>query len=142
VRLLIVEDYLLVALALRALLQDLGHVSVGIASTPAEALRIAAEPDIMIDLALVDIRLANETSGIDAARQLGQIGVGSVFVTAYQGDVQWVEGAIGALYKPYSQQDIRGTLAACQRLMEGQPAGPIPSQFRIFNPTKERDTNG
>lgn len=128
-RLLLVEDYLLVALALRAILEDSGHIIIGIAPTPDKALRIAKDPDSKLDLALVDIRLENGTSGIDAARDLGEMDVPSIFVTAYSKDVVWTGRSLGVLYKPYSVSDIQRTLMACERLLNGLPAGDHPAQF-------------
>ena len=141
-RLLIVEDYLLVALALRALVQDIGHVVCGIAPCPVKAMRIARDPDISIQLALVDIRLENDTSGVDAAQELGQMGIPSIFLTAYAKDVEQVQGSLGVLYKPYSAADIKGTLEACQRMLANLTPDDVPKQFLIFDKWSEGGPDG
>jgi len=69
-RVLIVEDDALTALMLTNVLMDLGCEVCGLASTGPRAVALADyhRPD----LALVDIRLANDTDGFAAARQMKQ----------------------------------------------------------------------
>jgi CheY-like chemotaxis protein len=68
VRVLIVEDEWLIAMDLAETLRQAGHEVAAIAADPAEAL--AAAKNTSPDLVLMDLRLANGTSGVDAARQL------------------------------------------------------------------------
>jgi CheY-like chemotaxis protein len=56
-RILIVEDEILIALELESLLQDLGHDVVGMAASSGEALSLGQE--LKPDLAFVDIHLAD-----------------------------------------------------------------------------------
>ena len=67
-RVLIVEDELLVALALEMALSDGDHEVVGTATTADEAVEMAmrSEPDVMI----VDLRLADGSSGAEAVARL------------------------------------------------------------------------
>lgn len=131
-KVLIIEDYLLVAWALRLLVLECDPtISVcGIATCPDRAVALAKlhEPD----LALVDIRLENNTSGVDAARALGQMGIRSIYVTAYRNDAVQVEGSIGTLIKPYSSGDIRSVLRLAENVLEQREPGPIPASFVLF----------
>jgi DNA-binding NarL/FixJ family response regulator len=117
-RILIVEDDYFVATALEQDLADAGFEVVGIAATAEEALHLARlhQPK----LAVMDIRLAGKTDGIDAAVELrAQFGIGSIFATAH-GDATTRARAtkaqpLGWLVKPYSRsvmvQMIRTVLA-------------------------------
>jgi len=67
-RILIVEDEVLIAMHLEMLVAQLGHEVCAIALSADEAVAHAAvyRPDV----ALMDIRLARGSSGIDAAREM------------------------------------------------------------------------
>src|SRR5215813_15616924 len=67
-RVLIVEDEAIIAMYLAMLVTDFGHTVCGTADSASGAIRQAA--DRCPDLVLMDIRLANGSSGIDAAREL------------------------------------------------------------------------
>ena len=67
-KVLIVEDEILIALDLERMVQDLGYQVVCIATSASEAISQAAthRPDVV----LMDIRLSGGSSGIDAAREI------------------------------------------------------------------------
>lgn len=67
-KVLIVEDELLIALYVKSLVIGFGHEVCAVATTASGAVENAARhsPDIV----LMDIRLAQGTSGVDAARQI------------------------------------------------------------------------
>jgi DNA-binding NarL/FixJ family response regulator len=137
-KVLILEDYLLVAWALRLLVveTDPKIQVVGIATNPERALALARihEPD----LALVDIRLENNTSGVVAAQQLFEkFGVHSVYVTAYRNDAKPVPGVLGVLVKPYNAMDIHTVLQVAGDVLAGRPPGPLSNSFILFP-----DSNG
>jgi two-component system, response regulator PdtaR len=78
---LIVEDEALIAFHLQCLVEEAGHRVTAIARDPTEALNAAALH--CPDFAMVDVRLAGGTSGIDAARLLYDTwGVRSLFASA------------------------------------------------------------
>ncbi|MDF9863581.1 CheY-like chemotaxis protein [Methylorubrum pseudosasae] len=80
-RILVVEDEVLIALELECLLEDLGHVSVGVAGSSADA--IALGRTALPDVALVDIHLIDGPTGVEVARQLSRDPrVTVVFMTA------------------------------------------------------------
>ena len=80
-RVLIVEDEALIAMYLEKLVVEFGHEVCGIATCARDAVEHASthRPDV----ALIDIRLALESSGIDAARELhARYGLRCIFVSA------------------------------------------------------------
>jgi len=101
-KLLLVEDHLLVAQAMGLYLTEAGHEIVGIAADAHEAVELAG--NMLPDLALVDVQLACGTSGIDAAREmLARHNVRSLFVTSdYDAARAAKDAAVGCVRKPYS----------------------------------------
>jgi DNA-binding NarL/FixJ family response regulator len=80
-RALIVEDEWLIAMDLAETLRQTGHEVVGLAVDAEEAVAIARESKP--DLALMDLRLSNGSSGADAAERLWrEAGVRCIFVSA------------------------------------------------------------
>ncbi len=131
-RILIIEDEALVAMELRFVLEDLGHVVVGTAADGATARRMVDE--IEVDLAFVDIHLSDGPSGIDLGRELGQDrGVTVLFMTANPGMVRHgVPGALGVLAKPTDEGQVERVVdyALCARM--GQPLQPAPPALHVF----------
>lgn len=81
-RVLVIEDEPVIALDIAGILEQNGHTVVGICATRAEAVALAR--GTRPDLVLADIRLADDSSGIDAVQEiLREHEVPVVFVTAY-----------------------------------------------------------
>lgn len=82
-KVMIIEDEPVIAIDLEAIVTDAGHTVFGVAQTHDEAVEIGT--DGRPDLILADIRLADESSGIDAVNDLlkahGDVPV--IFITAY-----------------------------------------------------------
>ena len=110
-RILIVEDEILIALELESLLQDLGHDIAGIAVSSADALALGQ--DLKPDLAFVDIHLADGPTGVDVARHLAsEHGVTVLFMTANAKRIpEDFAGAWGVIAKPYTERGVREALA-------------------------------
>lgn len=114
-RLLVVEDDYLVGLELEYHLTAAGFAVVGIAATAEDALAIAASEKP--DLAVVDIRLANESDGIEAAIALQEkFGVRSIFATAHADPPTRQRGEAakpaGWLQKPYTSDSLIALIKA------------------------------
>src|SRR6516165_5685604 len=78
---LIVEDEAIITMDLATLVVDFGHTVCGTADSASRAIKQAA--DSRPDLVLMDIRLANGSSGIDAARELhARYGLRCIFLSA------------------------------------------------------------
>jgi DNA-binding NarL/FixJ family response regulator len=112
---LIVEDEGLIAFHLQSIVEEAGHRVIGMATEPAVAIKLAQleRPDF----ALMDIRLARRTSGVDAARLLyEQLGVRSIFLSAnIDAELRAKTAAfspLGYLGKPFMVRDV---LTAIQR---------------------------
>lgn len=113
-RLLIVEDEFLIALALEEALNSAGYETVGICARFEDAVTLAGStrPDVV----LMDIRLASERDGIDAAIEIKKsFGIASVFMSGNL-DAQNVARAaeaepIGWLSKPYPMDQLLTFLA-------------------------------
>jgi CheY-like chemotaxis protein len=84
-RVLIVEDEALIAMSLEAMVEDIGHHVVGLASSLDDAVRLALQHGP--DLVLMDVRLGSAgDEGIVAARAIrDQTDAAVIFVTAYAG---------------------------------------------------------
>ena len=77
-KILIVEDEAIIFMHLEMLVEEFGHKVCAIATTARMAIAYAATH--RPDLALMDIRLAEGSSGIDAAREIhGRHGIRCTF---------------------------------------------------------------
>ena len=128
-RILIVEDEMLVALELEAILQDSGFEPLGIAPD----LTTAEEYfDESIDLALVDLNLRDGLTGPQIGKMLGAKGVTVLFLTANPrilGD--GIAGTIGVLTKPTDGDTVRRAVEYALGCREGREADP-PVSLKLF----------
>jgi two-component system, response regulator PdtaR len=106
---LIVEDDFLIAMQAEIALMDAGFTVSGIATTAEEALAFAKQ--CQPTLVVMDVRLAGQRDGIDAARDLFcELGLRCVFATAHD-DLQTRVRAepfapLGWLAKPYTMPSL------------------------------------
>jgi CheY-like chemotaxis protein/DNA-directed RNA polymerase specialized sigma24 family protein len=81
-KILIIEDEPLIAVDLESIVTDLGHVVVGITRTRNSA--VAKAKSTRPNLILSDIKLADDSSGIDAVNEIVQFrDVPAIFITAF-----------------------------------------------------------
>ncbi len=81
-RVLIIEDEPIIAMDIETIVRDLGHEVTGVAVTRDEAVALAMED--RPGLVLADIQLADDSSGIDAVKDiLEQFAVPVIFITAF-----------------------------------------------------------
>lgn len=79
---LIIEDDSFIAMELEGLVKGLGHRTLGVARTHAEAIALTRKT--APGLILADIKLADNSSGLDAVNELlGSFEVPVIFITAY-----------------------------------------------------------
>ncbi len=113
VKVLIVEDEIIVAMDLQARLRRLGYTVVGVACSGEEALHKATKttPDVV----LMDIVLKGLLDGIETAKHLRmRLPVPIIYVTAYT-DEATVERMkltdyAGYLFKPFDEPELRATI--------------------------------
>jgi CheY-like chemotaxis protein len=131
-KILIVEDNALVALDLEQQVTDAGHSVVGIADTASKAIGLAAAHGA--DLALMDISLADGSSGIEAAVVLKEcFDIPSIFVTATLPTRPEVrQAAIGHLSKPYSEEEVVAAIHAVEATLRGEPPRSLPPRLCLF----------
>jgi len=130
-RILIVEDEILIALELESLLQDLGHEVVGMAASSEEALALGQK--LRPDLAFVDVHLADGPTGVDVARSLSMNHrVTVLFMTANAKRIpEDFAGAWGVIAKPYTERGVREALSY---VMAGQLREPDEARTVTFVP--------
>jgi CheY-like chemotaxis protein len=107
-RVLIVEDESLIAMALAAYLQREGYAVLELSATGEEAVKKSREerPDIII----MDIRLAGEMDGIEAAEIISrERNVFIIFMTGYSARAP--EERVAVLTKPIDFSALRGILS-------------------------------
>jgi DNA-directed RNA polymerase specialized sigma24 family protein len=81
-RVLIIEDEPIIAMDVETIVRDLGHEVTGVAVTRDEAVALAMED--RPGLVLADIQLADDSSGIDAVKDiLAEFQVPVIFITAF-----------------------------------------------------------
>ena len=81
-RVLIIEDEPIIGLDLTRLARELGHTVVGVAATRGEAVTLAEQTQP--ELVLADVRLADGSSGLDAAADiLRSFDIPVIFITAF-----------------------------------------------------------
>jgi len=113
VRILIVEDELIVAEDLKEVLKGLGYQVVGVADTGEKAIAQALQ--LKPGLILSDIRLRGEMTGIEAAKQIGiHIDIPVVFLSAFADEETLAKvkesSPYGYLLKPFKEQELRTTI--------------------------------
>jgi DNA-binding NarL/FixJ family response regulator len=118
---LIVEDEVLIAFHLQALVEQAGHHVIGIASEPADALSnaTARRPDF----ALMDVRLARGSNGLEAAKMLyDRFAVRSLFISANIDREMRAQAELlrplGYLGKPFMAGDVLAALERAVRQVE------------------------
>ena len=128
-RILIVEDEVLVAMELEAILEDLGHEPVGIAPDLATAQTCTYMP---LDLALVDLNLRDGLTGPQIAERLCARGVPVLFITANPRQLgDGVAGTIGVLTKPTDEATVKAAVDFVLGVREGRAVAPPPS-LKLF----------
>lgn len=114
-RVMIVEDEMLLALDLEDILLDAGYTVIGQASDMPQAIALAEEVNGSVDVAIMDVNLARGTNGVETAAALRQRwNIPSLFVSGNLDErtraaaQQW--RPIGFVGKPYSEREVLSSL--------------------------------
>jgi DNA-binding response OmpR family regulator len=116
---LIVEDQVLIAVHLQDLVEEAGHRVSAIAHDTAAAVAAAARQRPAF--AIMDLRLANGSNGLDAAQQLYEsFGVRCLFVSANIDDEVRRKAArfesLGYIGKPFLPAEVIAAVQAAARV--------------------------
>src|SRR5258706_12749049 len=115
----IIDDEVMVATALQAILEGIGCVVAALAHTYEDALALIARPGDC-ELVFVDLGLGGKPAGIEVARRAADNGLGVVVMTGGATVPDELAGA-GLLLKPFSTEQV-------ERLLQTlRPRGPIPT---------------
>src|SRR5919206_4404630 len=108
-RILIVEDELIIAIDLEETLSEEGHQVAGIARESKTALGLAQH--LKPDLALVDMHLVDGDTGPEIARHLKDMGIPVLFMTANASALpDGMAGALGVIPKPVATHVLKGAV--------------------------------
>ncbi|PGH54408.1 response regulator [Azospirillum palustre] len=123
IRILIVEDESLAAMALEEVLGMLGFVVVGIEDNADDA--VAAAERLRPDIVMMDIRLLGPRDGIEAAVAIRKrTGIRCIFTSAF-GDPETRHRAaecdpFGFVRKPYFPAELQRALSQATETLQGQ----------------------
>ena len=108
-RILIVEDELIIAIDVEASLSEEGNQVIGIARESETALGLARR--LTPDLALVDVHLVDGETGPEIARHLKDMGIPVLFMTANVSTLpDGMAGALGVIPKPVVPHVLKGAV--------------------------------
>lgn len=130
--LLIVEDDIIPAMALRDELEDAGYRVMDLTGRPDEALDAVAERKP--DLALVNILLQGRNDGIALASELKGLGIPVLFISGQRRrDLSTLSVAVGSLPKPYSAADMVQAVNYLLRHLSGDETRVPPAGLEVFD---------
>jgi DNA-binding response OmpR family regulator len=132
-KVMIVEDDLMLADFAEEILVEQGYGVSGIARTVADALALArhSKPDLV----LLDLRLADGGLGTEVAAQLLPLGrLGILYVTGNMSQVALTNGD-ACLAKPYRSADlVRSLEIVAEIVATGKAQPPFPQGFQLLHP--------
>jgi len=130
--LLIVEDDVLPAMALRDELEDAGYHVLDLTARHQEALLAAQEHHP--GLALVNIQLQGRDDGIVLAEALKAMGIPTLFISGQISRARSARTvAIGSLPKPYRAADMVKAVDYLLAHLAGDETLPLPLGLEVFD---------
>ncbi|UXS05555.1 response regulator [Agrobacterium tumefaciens] len=134
-KVMIVEDEMLLAMELESEVEMAGHQVSGHAmnSEQARTLMATSRPDF----AFVDIHLQDGPTGIDVGRELAKLEVPYVFVS---GNIKKIPddfaGALGAIEKPYTMNGMKNALSYISSVLSGDESADPPASLVLADDAK------
>ena len=137
-KILIVEDDTQLATTLKYLVEDNPRYRVVATAEDADGAILAAE-EYDPDLVLLDLHLANATSGFSVAVRLNDLGVPCLFVSGKAPRFPMPDLALGCLMKPFTAEDVHRSLAMAEDLLRGRETlrPKMPLNLTLYEPTDE-----
>ena len=136
-KILIVEDEPLLAATLKQLveLNPLYEVTAIADDLDAAMKSVEAQPP---ELALVDLQLANGTSGFSVAARLHELGIACLFTTGNAPGFPVPDLALGCLRKPFATDDLARALKEAEDIVRGRQKmvrrPRLPEQLQLYTP--------
>jgi len=130
-KILIVEDDMMIAEMLERALVAAGYDVCGIGRTVTEGVALAREHEP--DLAILDVRLADERPGTDIVVELGGIGrLGVLYATGNKLKLTAADGH-ACIGKPYNETDLLRALdIVIEIVTDGTASLPFPRGFKLL----------
>ena len=127
-RILVVEDDTQLATTLKYLIEDNPRYRVvGTAEDADGAMAAAEEHDP--DLVLLDLHLANGSTGFSVAARLNERDIACLFVSGKAPSFPMPDLALGCLMKPFTAEQVHRSLATAEDLLRGrEPVRPKPPE--------------
>jgi len=127
-KVMIVEDEMLLAMELEHEVETADHAVVGIAATSGQAMALVGETPPQF--AFVDVHLQDGPTGVDVGRLLAERQIPYVFVS---GNIKKLPddfaGAIGAIEKPYTVNGMANALAYLSAIVGGDQSASPPASL-------------
>jgi len=132
-RILVVEDDSQLAVTLKYLIEDNPRYRVVATAEDADGA-IAAAEEHDPDLVLLDLHLANATTGFSVAVRLNDLGVPCLFVSGKAPRFPMPDLALGCLMKPFTAEDVHRSLAMAEDLLRGREAvrPKLPENLTLY----------
>jgi two-component system, response regulator PdtaR len=133
-KILIVEDDRQLATTLKYLVEDNPRYRVVATADDLDTAVAAAELHHP-ELALVDLHLANGTTGFSVAVRMRDFDIPCFFISGRAPDFQMPDLALGCLMKPFTAEDVHRSLAAAEDLMRGREAlrPKMPVNLKLYD---------
>lgn len=141
-KILIVEDEPLLAETLKRLveLNPLYEVTAIAHDLDAAMAAVEVQPP---DLALVDLQLANGTSGFSVAARFHELGIASLFTTGNAPGFPVPDLALGCLRKPFDADDLARALQEAQDILRGRQKvvlrPRLPEQLQLYTGSSDAE---
>jgi CheY-like chemotaxis protein len=132
-KILIVEDDAPLATTLHYLVEDNPRYRV-VATARDSAGALEQAERHAPDLALVDLHLANGSTGFAVAARLNDLAIPSLFVSGKAPAFPMPDLALGCLLKPFTAEDVHRSLALAEDRLRGrQTLRPrVPANFTMY----------
>ena len=127
-KVMIVEDEMLLAMELESEVELAGHEVTGHAMSSSQAREMISQKKP--DFAFVDIHLVDGPTGVDVGRALAEAGIPYVFVS---GNIKRIPddfaGALGAIEKPYTMNGMKNALVYVSAVVAGDETVQPPASL-------------
>jgi CheY-like chemotaxis protein len=138
-KILVVEDDVQLATTIKYLIEDNPRYYVIATAEDADSAIDAAERH-QPHLALVDLHLANGSTGFAVAARLQQLEVPCLFVSGKAPSFPMPDLALGCLTKPFTAEDVHRALSLAEDKLRGREAHRtrLPINLRLYEPAQAK----